>query len=113
MSSFPAQNEKVINELEALIEKLGYGILDTTFEIHNKRVTNLVVFGKKRLKYNKNNLLAVQDLANRIHKAGEKKETTRLTITVDVRNGFVEEMLILSRIMLKYEQTEAQTANTP
>lgn len=112
MGSFPAQNEKVITELEALIERLGYGILDTTFEIHNKRVTNLVVFGKKRLKYNKDNLVAMQDLAKRVAKAQDNKETTRLTVTIDIRNGFIEEMLILSRIILKYEQNEATSANT-
>lgn len=103
--SYSANNEKVITEFEALVEKLEYGSLDTTFDIHNKRITAITVFGKQRKKYKNENLNAFQYLIKRITGSVGRKETTTLTFSVNLRNGLIDEILLLSKMTRKYEDS--------
>jgi len=104
--AYGQQNAKVFLELEALIESLGYGQLDLSFDLHNRRITASTYYGKKRNKYSKDNQTAMKELAERIIKAVTQKKTEKLTFVVDVRNGFIEQTMWMSQQKRSHETRE-------
>lgn len=98
----PAQDDIAVLELKALIEKVAFGTLDASFELHNKRITSATVYGKRRNKYAKDNYKATSDVIGRIKQSCDRKESTKLTFIVNVRNGFIDEVLLSSEIERKY-----------
>lgn len=104
--NFAVQNTEVHNELEALVEKLGYGTLDATFDIHNKKLVTMKLYGKKRLRYAKNNPLALTDLVKRVNKPLEAKDTTKLVFSLEIRNGFIDEVLLVSEMTKRYDMLD-------
>lgn len=101
--AYGQQNAQVFLELEALIEKLGYGTLDLSFDLHNRRITASTFYGKKRNKYSKDNVRALKDIAERLTKAITEKKTETITFQVNVRNGNVEESLWMSQLKRNHE----------
>lgn len=98
----PAENELVHNELEALIEKVQFGSMDCTLELHNKKITGLTVFGKKCNRYTKDNFRAVKDIAERIKTSCDRKDNTKLYFSVEMKKGDIFEILWTSKIQKKY-----------
>jgi hypothetical protein len=102
--AYPQQNAQVFLELEALIEKLGFGTLDLSFDLHNKRITATTFYGKKRNKYAKNNPKAMQDIAERLTKSITEEKTEQLTFSINIRRGFIEESLWVANMQKQYQE---------
>jgi hypothetical protein len=49
-TDYKTRNPIVFTFIEGLIEKIVYGELKVSFEIHNKRITSIHVYGKKTIK---------------------------------------------------------------
>lgn len=49
-NNFKNRNINVYLRQEAVFEKVGYGIVDVTYRLHNKRITHLKIYGKE-IKY--------------------------------------------------------------
>jgi len=47
---YQLRNFNVFVNLEAIFEKLEFGTVRVDFEIHNKRITSITVYGKQRYK---------------------------------------------------------------
>lgn len=104
--AYGQQNAQVFLELEALIESLGYGQLDLSFDLHNRRITASTYYGKKRNKYAKNNPQAMQDIADRLTKAITERKTETLSFVVNVRGGNIEQTMWMSQLKKSHEQRE-------
>lgn len=48
--NYKIRNQQVFDYVEAIIEKTIYGTVRVDFEIHNKRITSIVVYGKKSIR---------------------------------------------------------------
>ncbi len=101
--AYGEQNATVFVELEALIEKLGYGTLDVSYDLNNRRITATTYYGKKRRKYNKDNPQAMQEIADRLIKAMSEKKTEKVTFSVDVRGGNIEQTVWVSSLKKSHE----------
>jgi len=98
------RNPQVLREIEAIVENVGYGGIDITLDLHGKKITHLTVYGKKRQVYKKqDNMLALEDMLKRIRSAMDGKQTTRLTFTIDMKNGKIEETKLISSVTRNYE----------
>lgn len=51
-NSFKNRNIQVYLRQEAVFEKVGYGIVDVTYQLHNKRITHLKIYGKATKYFN-------------------------------------------------------------
>lgn len=107
MEKYTARNIKVFTELEALIEKLGYGSMDYSLDIHNKRISRLILYGKKRLVYKKADQdKAYMDIVARIKQAADTGDDIKLTFSVDISKGVVKETLWMSKFSRNYEELD-------
>ncbi len=97
------QNAQVLIEMEALIEKLGYGTLDVSFDIDRHKIRATTYYGKKRLKYKANNPTAMGDIADRLLKAIGEKKTEQITFVVNVRGGNIEQTVYVSSLKKSHE----------
>lgn len=101
---FAERNYKAIINQEALIEKLGYGIIDTSVEFHNKRIVRQTFYGKERKRYGKDNFEeAPKDILRRIKQSMDKNETTKITFELTMRNGRPEQLLWMSNLTVTYD----------
>lgn len=101
---YTKRNPDVFMELEAIIESTGYGGLDVTLDLHDKKITHLTVYGKKRQVYKKtDDMEALSDILKRIKVAIDKEQNTRLVFTLEVKNGKIEETKLVSSITRNYE----------
>ncbi|MGE5445185.1 MAG: hypothetical protein ACM3SR_11395 [Ignavibacteriales bacterium] len=101
------RNDKVFNEVKALIDRLAYGSLDVTFDIHGKRTTELTVYGKKRNVYSRENQIqAYEDIIKRIKQAGDNKENSKLTFVVEIKKGQIQDVTWLSQLRRNYEELD-------
>lgn len=107
MSDFTERNPKVIMELGALIEGLGYGSMDFSLDVHGKRITHLTLYGKRRNVYKiKDQDQAYKDVITRIKQAVDTKQSQKLTFVVDIDKGKVNEILWLSKYKRNYEELD-------
>jgi hypothetical protein len=51
-SRYPIRNLSVFSQIEAIIEKIEYGHIDVTYELHNKGITKVKVYGTETRHYN-------------------------------------------------------------
>lgn len=107
MEKHAQRNIKVFTEMEAVIEKLGYGSIDFTTDIHGKRITHLSLFGKKRSIYNKSNQEdAYKDIIGRVRQACESKDDMEITFVVKVNKGNIKEALWMTKMTRNYEELD-------
>lgn len=52
-ANYKTRNKEVLNEVEALFEKIQYGVVRIDFSLHNTRITKIHVYGSKRIKFDK------------------------------------------------------------
>ena len=50
IKNYKIRNPMVFKYIEAIIEKIEYGTLRVDFEIHQKRITNITLYGKQTIK---------------------------------------------------------------
>jgi hypothetical protein len=50
IKNYKIRNPTVFKYIEAIIEKIEYGTLRVDFEIHQKRITNITLYGKQTIK---------------------------------------------------------------
>lgn len=106
--NYVERNEKVLTELEAMVEKVAYGSLDLTIDVHNKRITKLTIYGQKRSVYNdssSNKLLA--DIATRLKVATQTRDDCKLTFTIETKNGTPKEALWASELTRNYDRIDS------
>jgi|688.fasta_scaffold02962_33 hypothetical protein len=103
-SHYTRQNKRAIDAQEAIIEKLGYGVLNVEVEFHNKRVVKQTFYGKERKKYNKENYEdALKDMLKRVKQSMDRKESTEIVFQVNIRQGRPEQVLWLSNHTINYD----------
>lgn len=102
------RNPEVLNELEALIEKIGFGELTPKIEIHNRRITSVTFWGKKMSRYKKENIKAFRDILDRIKRSCDSKETTDIHFQVRVKNGDIQFTFFSNELKKKYDLTECE-----
>lgn len=96
MSERDTKNQQALLALAALVEKLKYGTLDLSLQIHNSGIVALKVFGKKRLVFKNDNLGAIEKIGERISKAIQERATEKITFSVSVSDGKIREVVWLS-----------------
>ncbi len=52
-NNYKVRNQQVFNEVEALFEKIQYGVVRIDFSLHNTRITKIDVYGSKKVKFDK------------------------------------------------------------
>jgi hypothetical protein len=50
ITNFKERNPLVFQYVEAIIEKIQFGTLRVDFEIHNKRITSISLYGRQPIK---------------------------------------------------------------
>ncbi len=98
------QNAQVFVELEALVEKLGYGTLDISLDIDRRQIRATTYYGKKRFRYDKNNHQAMQDIADRLIAAISQEKTEQVTFVINVRAGNIEQTIFQSEQKKSHEK---------
>ncbi len=58
-NNYKTRNQQVLNEIEAVFEKIQFGIVRVDFHLHNKRITQVDVYGDKRVRFDKQGCLEV------------------------------------------------------
>lgn len=107
MSNFANRNMKVFTEVEAMLEKVEFGSMDYSLEIHNKRITHLTMYGKKRNVYRKTQQdQAYRDIVARVKQAIDGGEETKLTFVVEIDKGNINEIIWLSKFRRNYEELD-------
>ena len=102
------RNDRVTNEINLLINKLGWGSMDLSVDVHGKRITALTVFGKKRNVYQKENQIkAYEDIIRRIKQSSDNKENSKLTFVVDMKAGIIDDVTWHSQIRRNYEELDS------
>ena len=102
--SLPEENKQFLLEFLAIVYQLQFGTLQPVIKIHRGRIKEVEFRGWKRLKYTPDNQnKAIQDLAERIRKAKESKQKTKLVFIVETRGGYITDILWDSFITRRYE----------
>lgn len=102
--NLPEENQKFLLELIAIIFQLQFGTLQPVIKVHRGRVKEVEFRGWKRLKYSPDNQeKAIQDLAERLKKAKESKQKTKLIFIVEAKGGYITDILWDSFISKRYD----------
>lgn len=110
---FADQNKRAMLNLEALVERFGYGELNTKVEFHNKRIVKQTFYGQERKKYNKDSFReALSDIVKRIKADMDAKRTTKVLFQVEIRNGVPEQILWFSDFEVVYDQHGKEVDNS-
>lgn len=58
-NNYRVRNQKVFNEIEALFEKIQMGNVRIDFNIYEKRITKIKVYGSEEYRFNEQGSLSV------------------------------------------------------
>lgn len=56
LQNFKGRNLDVYQKQEAIFEQIGYGIVNVSYKLHSKRITELEVYGEESRYYNQRKL---------------------------------------------------------
>lgn len=105
------RNITVASEVFALIEKVQYGRVTMTFDVHNARVTNWIAEGNRRFVYRKDEQKnAVIQILKRLKEGQEKKRTENIVFVVKQKDGRINEIEQVSEIHRNYEEADERVA---
>lgn len=108
MKDLPDSNLKLYNDLNELVKKIGYGELESTFDLHNGYIVAVRFYGSKRVLYNRSakdqntNKTALLDIARRISQALEVDDLTELHFSVHINNKKIRSVSWKSEVKKKY-----------
>jgi hypothetical protein len=94
-------NSGIIKDIEYLMDSVGYGRLEVSIDLHNKKGVRLVVSGKKRTKY-KDNKEAINDILVKIGELVAEKKDTKLLLQLNFKSGNIDEIYIFSEYLKGY-----------
>lgn len=98
------RNTRVFTDLEAMFEKLEYGGADLSINLHNRKITDVIVTGKKRLTYEKQAPNeAIIDIVNRLKHATDLRKNDKITFVVETKNGRIDKVSWYSEQRINYE----------
>ena len=96
------KNLEALLAQERLINEVGWGKLETTFEIHNTEVKSIGIVGKQRNLYNRSkkdqntNGTAVTDIIKRIDEL-LKGDKTNLTFNIEANKGRIKSVTWITK----------------
>lgn len=110
--NYRIRNQKVFNDLEAILEKIVNGEVAVNIVLHNKRIVRIVVQGSKVSKYSKSangsfeaqNTQACQDVVKRIGTSIERKESSLLQFQVELKSGVIQQNKWETKTELHYDK---------
>jgi hypothetical protein len=112
MDKFVERNQQVANELFALVEKIGFGKLDFSLEVHSKRVASWDVSGRRRWTFDKKDKEAPYKLMLRRLKKGEDEKRTETVVFVITREkGDIRSVEQFVDIKRNYDSLESPLDN--
>ena len=110
--NYRIRNQKVFNDIEAILEKIVNGEVEVRVILHNKRIVRIVVQGSKVSRYSKStngsieaqNTQACQDVVKRIGTSIDRKETSTLQFHVELKSGVVHQNTWETKTEIHYDK---------
>jgi len=103
INALPPQTKEFFLEMVAILDNLPFGYLQPKIEVHNKKVVSASFDGWRKLKYDDNNIKALEDVIRRIHEVIDKKRSDKISFMLDLKNGTIKEVYWKTQIVRRYE----------
>lgn len=102
--NLPEENKQFFLELMAIVFQLQFGTLQPVIKVHRGRIKEVEFRGWKRIKYTPDTQeKAIEDLAKRLAEAKKSRQKTKFVFIVEVRGGFITDILWDSFVSRRYE----------
>lgn len=111
-NNYRYRNQKVFNDIEAILEKVMHGDVTVDFTLHNKRIVKVKIQGMKTNKYSKSmngsldkqNEQACQDIVSRIGTSIDRRESVQLLFQVQLQDGVVQQNQWETKTEIQYDK---------
>lgn len=107
-SKIGVSNLKSLDDMDKLCKKIGYGHLESTFDIHNGNIVAVRFNGSQRLLYNRTvkdnntNEVAAKDIITRISQALKTNDITELNFSVKTHKKQIKSVSWESQVKKRY-----------